>query len=359
MGVNVVEAGSYQVKTGAVFPELEQWIAKRNPSRVFLFMDENTKKYCLPLLQENIPGVVKNAVPVTVMPGEQNKTPETCMYLWEQLTIRHADRNALVINLSGGVLSDMGGFVAATYKRGICFINIPTTLLSMVDASAGGKVGIDFRGYKNQVGLFVDPGAVFIYPPFLNTLPEREVKSGLAEMMKHGLIAEEEYFSEVANLLKNDKLSAAFQPLIQRSVAIKQAIVSKDAKEEGLRKVLNFGHTAGHAIETWSFARQEPLLHGEAIALGMIIELLLSTRHAALPAKKGEDAIRIIMSCFSGTVSEEQDLRQIMSLMKQDKKNTGGKVLFALLDDIGWPVYDVPVDEKDVYDAFKQYARFL
>lgn len=352
MSISTIDAGGYKVIIGGVFDELAHWIYKNSFSRVIIMFDDNTKRYCYPVLKEALPGLTEKARLIEIESGEVHKSLHTCNYLWEKLTYFGTDRNALIINLSGGVLSDMGGFVAATYKRGVKFINLPTTLLSMVDASVGGKLGIDYDGYKNHIGLFTSPQAVFINPVFLKTLPPREFKSGMAEVLKHGLIADKEYFHDVINQLNTNKIN--YQELLGRSVRIKNNIVLQDPHEKGLRKVLNFGHTAGHAIESWTMESGERLLHGEAIAYGMMVELLLSVRYSGLPEKEALQALGFLKSYFGSLSLGSDVLIPILQKMHHDKKNRDGKLLFTLLSETGEAVYDVAVDEKNVVSAMEE-----
>jgi 3-dehydroquinate synthase len=352
MSISTIDAGGYKVFIGSVFDLLADWIDENSFSKIVIMMDDNTKRYCYPVLKEALPGLTERARLIEVGSGEVHKNLHTCNYLWEKLTFYGTDRNALVINLSGGVLSDMGGFVAATYKRGVKFINLPTTLLSMVDASVGGKLGIDYNGYKNHIGLFTSPQAVFINPVFLKTLPPRELKSGMAEVLKHGLIADKEYFHDVISQLGTGKVD--YQGLLERSVRIKNNIVLQDPHEEGLRKVLNFGHTVGHAIESWSFESGERLLHGEAVAYGMMVELLLSVRYSGLPEKEAQQALGFLKSYFGSLGLGSAVLTPILQKMHHDKKNREGKLLFTLLSETGKAVYDVVVDENKVVSAMEE-----
>ena len=352
MSISTIDAGGYKVFIGDIFDELAHWINENPFSRVIIMMDENTRRYCYPVLDEALPALTEKAGLIEIGSGEVHKNLHTCNYLWEKLTYFGADRNALVINLSGGVLSDMGGFVAATYKRGVRFINLPTTLLSMVDASVGGKLGIDYSGYKNHIGLFTSPQAVFVNPVFLKTLPNRELKSGMAEVLKHGLIADKEYFHDVTNQLNTGKVE--YQKLLERSVQIKNNIVLQDPHEKGLRKVLNFGHTVGHAIESWSFESGERLLHGEAIAYGMMVELMLSVRYSGLPEKEAQQALGFLKSYFGSLSLGSEVLIPILQKMHHDKKNRDGKLLFTLLSETGKAVYDVAVDENKVVSAMEE-----
>lgn len=256
----------------------------------------------------------------------------------------HADRNALLINLGGGVITDLGGFAASTYKRGIKFINIPTTLLAMVDAAIGGKTGIDFGGAKNQIGTFAEAEEVLVDRVFLSTLPQRELLSGMAEMLKYGFIAD-------ANLLKSNLEN--YQQFISRCGEIKSEIVAQDLTEKGLRKVLNFGHTLGHAIESHCLTTDYPLLHGEAVALGMAAALWLSVKQCGLDKKvllNYEKQLPMLLSEAELNLTKA-DMDSILAYLVLDKKNKGEKPQFVLLEAIGKPVRDVEVNAEDVRDA--------
>ena len=352
MAYSTIHAGSYNIFIGDIFPKLEQWLDGKSFSSIIILVDENTERFCYPTLRKALPSLAKKARLLDIRSGEVHKTLTTCTYLWEKLTYYGADRNALIINLSGGVLSDMGGFVASTYKRGVRFINLPTTLLSMVDASVGGKLGVDFNGYKNHIGLFAGPAAVFVFPGFLQTLPKREFKSGIAEVLKHGLIADKSYFNDVIGQLEANDID--FQNIVEQSVRIKNKIVLQDPQEKGLRKVLNFGHTVGHAIESWSFESGERLLHGEAIAQGMRVELLLSGKFSGLNKDDAHQAIQYLEKHYGKFIPGNEALDAILKKMHQDKKNNGGRLLFTLLEDIGKAVYDVPIAEKEVTGALEE-----
>jgi 3-dehydroquinate synthase len=294
-------------------------------SQIGILVDENSKKHCLPLLLKAMP-TLSSAVVIAIESGEQHKNLSSCELIWQALTEAHFDRSSLVINLGGGVIGDMGGFAAATYKRGIDFLQVPTTLLAMVDASVGGKLGIDFLGLKNQIGLFKEPIAVLINPLFLNSLPERQLLSGLAEVVKHALIADEEYWN---NLTATSWKNYIWEDIIWRSIQIKSSIVSADPFEKGERKKLNFGHTIGHAIESYWLKKGKDILHGEAIALGMIMESKLSPIQTA----QQEEIITFIQDIFK--LPSLPPKEALIDWMKHDKKNANDKVLCSLLDRIG------------------------
>src|SRR5476651_2043255 len=261
--------------------ELVKFIDRGQYSRFFVLTDENTAKHCLPLLREKL-GSADNFDIIEINAGEESKDINFCIGVWKMLIDFGADRQSLLINLGGGVISDLGGFAASTFKRGIDFVHVPTTLLSQVDASVGGKTGIDIDSIKNIIGTFTQPKAVFIEYGFIDTLPARQILSGVAEMLKHGLIADAAYWE----LLKNSDLKKPTAELIYLSIAIKNKVVIEDPHEKGIRKALNFGHTIGHAIETYSLINDEDhLSHGEAIAIGMICEAYLAHKKTGLPAE--------------------------------------------------------------------------
>ncbi len=263
------------------------------------------------------------------------------MDVWEALSDLDADRKSLVINLGGGVVTDLGGFVASTFKRGVDFINVPTTLLSMVDASVGGKTGVDLGPLKNQIGVINQPKMVLVVTSFLKTLEERQLHSGYAEMLKHGLIQDSTYWE----ILKSVSTFDGIDSLVQTSVGIKNKVVIEDPTEKGLRKILNFGHTLGHAIESYFLESEvhETLLHGEAIAIGMILEGYLSHKLSGLPENEMNDIKSTFLSRYEKVSFTEEDIHNILSLLKFDKKNSHGKINFVLLEQIGKPVIDVQI----------------
>ena len=323
---------------------------KDNYSSYTVLVDENTRRDCYPLIKDSLP--VHSVMEINS--GEENKNLTTCVDIWTYLTTNEVDRSAILINLGGGVIGDMGGFSASCYKRGIDFINIPTTLLAQVDASVGGKLGIDFNGYKNHIGLFTEPEAVLIDPIFLETLPHKELLSGFAEIIKHGLIADRSYWNKAKSLPITPENAGL---LIHESVEIKKNVVSSDFKEAGKRKLLNFGHTIGHAIE--SFFMESPdherLLHGEAIAIGMIAEAWLSMKYGSLSGEELKEISTYLLALYGKVVIEEKYFDEIMGRMSQDKKNKDNKLLFTLLEQIGVGIWDVDVTYEDAEKAIQYY----
>jgi 3-dehydroquinate synthase len=316
----------------------------------FILVDENTHQFCLPQLITNVEALTSAEI-IEIDSGEENKNLETCIQLWEVLTELGADRHSILINLGGGVVTDMGGFVAATYKRGIRFYNIPTTLLAQVDASTGSKTGVDLGGLKNQVGVFADPQAVYINPGFLRTLPNEQLQSGFGEIVKHALIADKDYW----NLIKREVYYDVenWGNLIKPSLNIKSNIVLKDPTEKGLRKLLNFGHTIGHALETYALENKRPLLHGQAVALGMLAEAWLSVQLTGLSVDEFNEIQTIILSNFDVFQFEERNFDRILELMGHDKKNVSGKVRLTLVTQIGKGAYDICCEEGLLRDALK------
>jgi 3-dehydroquinate synthase len=287
--------------------------------------------------------------------GEENKNIETCVQIWNVLTELGADRKSLVINLGGGVVTDLGGFVASTFKRGVDFINIPTSLLSMVDASVGGKNGVDLGNLKNQIGVFNLPVMVLVDTSYLETVPQNEMRSGLAEMLKHGLIFDKGYWEQFLDLKAID--FADFDSLIYRSVEIKNEIVTLDPTEQNIRKSLNFGHTLGHAIESYFLENQNKttLLHGEAIAVGMILESYISLDKKLISESEYLQIKTTIKSIFDDVVFVENDIEPILELLIHDKKNEYGSIQFALIEGIGKIRINQLVENELIRSAFNDY----
>ncbi|SFG65827.1 3-dehydroquinate synthase [Algoriphagus hitonicola] len=318
-------------------------------SQLLVLTDQNTLRDCYPLIEKSLP---KHSV-FTISPGEEFKTLKTCSEIWEKMTELALDRKALILNLGGGVLGDMGGFCASIYKRGIRFINMPTTLLSQVDASVGGKLGVDFQGFKNHLGVFNEPEVVLISSKFLRTLPKQELRSGFAEVIKHGLIQDRAYFDSLnfQNWDQNDWTS-----LISHSVEIKKQVVQEDPKELGLRKILNFGHTLGHALETFYLNGPKHLLHGEAIAAGMICEAWLSAEKTGLAKKELFEIAEKLIQVYGKIEIESSEWEAILELCLQDKKNEGKTILFSLLQSIGSCTYNIPVSRGEMTQALTYYT---
>jgi len=336
------------------FSQLNEFLHEKSFSKIFILVDENTHEYCLPVLLGNMETDLGFEI-LEIEAGEEMKNIQTANQLWEILTEMQADRKALVINLGGGVITDMGGFVASTYKRGVQFINIPTTLLSMCDASIGGKTGIDLMHFKNMVGTFTFPEQIFIYSKFLDTLPFKELRSGFAEMLKHGLIADKMHWENLIQISKLDTESVI--PHIQTSMDIKQTIVDQDFHEKNIRKTLNFAHTIGHAIESLCLNQGNPILHGEAVAAGMICEAHLSYLEDLLSEEESKMVIEKIQKYYPYLdISDFKD-EDIFALLLNDKKNADSNINFSLLSGIGTCVFDHQCSPKNIADSLNFYRK--
>ena len=340
-----------------VYTELNNYIKRENPSKIFILVDTNTHDLCLPQFMANLKsGDIETEV-MEMPEGEDHKTIDICMGVWEAMSQYNADRNSLLINLGGGVVTDLGGFVASTYMRGINYINVPTSLLAMVDASVGGKTGVDLGVLKNQVGIISEGDMVLIDVSFLGTLPKNQMISGFAEMLKHGLITDAKYWHTLTHLENLD--ISDLDKLIYDSVVIKNNIVMQDPTEKGLRKTLNFGHTLGHAIESYFLDNDSKttLLHGEAIAIGMILESYISTKTLGLSQKELSEISEGILKTFSKIKFEAQDYNHIIELMKYDKKNSHGIIKFVLLESIGKAKINCEVPNSIIIEAFEYYKN--
>ncbi len=338
------------VKIGPIAETLSQYLSDKNYSKVMILVDQNTKKHCY----ESVKPLLPAHKVIQIKAGEENKNLETCSYIWEQMTENELDRHSLLVNLGGGVIGDMGGFCAATYKRGIDFIQIPTTLLSQVDASVGGKLGIDFQGFKNHIGVFTLPNTVLIDKEFLKSLPERELRSGFAEIIKHCLIQDATKWKEI-RILDLDQQNLG--DLIQHSVEIKKQVVTADPTEKGLRKILNFGHTLGHAIETFFLDKgKKRLLHGEAIAAGMIAEAYIGFQKGMVNEDELAQIEEFIYAVYGTVNIDPNDFEAIIKLTQQDKKNKGKLVRASILKGIGDCAYDISLSKTDMKKALAYYS---
>ena len=350
-----ITSSSYAVHFNeTAYKELNAHLKKANYSKVFILVDENTHNDCLAPFMAEIHGEYDFEI-IEIEPGEIHKNIETCTQVWEVLSELDADRKSVLINVGGGVITDLGGFVASTFKRGIDFINVPTTLLSMVDASVGGKTGIDLGSLKNQVGVINQPVMVLVVSSFLHTLEERQMHSGFAEMLKHGLIQDANYWNQLKKLSSFDDIDE----LIYHSVSIKNKVVLEDPTEQNLRKILNYGHTLGHAVESYFLEspEHELLLHGEAIAVGMILEGYLSNKLTGLPKTELEDIKNVFLSRYPKVDFTQNDISEILKLLKFDKKNSHGNINFVLLKKIGEPQIDVKVPQELLEQSFAYYKE--
>jgi 3-dehydroquinate synthase len=327
------------------------FLSDKSYSKIIVLTDINTHKHCYPILKPHLP---KHTL-IKIKAGEVHKNIATCQQIWEAMTEAELDRHALMIDLGGGVVGDMGGFCASTYKRGIDFIQIPTTLLSQVDASVGGKLGIDFQGFKNHIGVFTQPNAVLIDAHFLKTLSVRELRSGFAEVIKHCLIADADKWNEIRLIDFEDQ---NWTELIVHSVDIKKKIVTQDPTEKGIRKILNFGHTLGHAVETYFLSKptNEQLLHGEAIAAGMVMEAFVAYRKKMIDLQTLERIEEFIFSVYGKADLKTTDTATIIELAKHDKKNKDGQLRFSLLENVGHCAFDIVVSNAEIRQALEYYV---
>lgn len=355
--MEALKTNSYSIYFNeSCYTYLQEVLQRGSYSTLFVIADTNTSQYCLPNFLAQVVTELSIEI-IEIDAGEINKSIETCIEVWHALTELGADRKSIVINLGGGVVTDLGGFVASTFKRGMDFINVPTSLLAMVDASIGGKTGVDLGVLKNQVGVINNPVAVLIDTAFLETLPSNEMRSGLAEMLKHGLIADRGYwnqFTDLSNLTTND-----LGELIYKSVVIKNTIVEQDPTEKGTRKSLNFGHTIGHAIESYFLDNPEktPLLHGEAIAIGMVIEAYFSFSKSLITSAEYIEVKTIIKGIFDQVDFTQNDITEITKLLVHDKKNVSGEVQFVLLDGLGKTRIAETVDNPLIIKGFEDYQN--
>jgi 3-dehydroquinate synthase len=357
--VTTIDAGGHTVHVGpGALQALEARLAAEpTGTRTFILGDENTLHHCLPELLHTVP-VLQEAEVLSVQAGESSKSISCCQNIWEELLGHAADRNAILIDLGGGVITDLGGFVAGTFKRGIRFINLPTTLMGMVDAAIGGKTGVDLGGVKNPIGLFNDPFMVCVHAPFLRTLGKRELLNGVAEMLKHGLIRDATHWQAIRKAPLHDM--QALLPLITRSVEIKAAIVKEDPMEQGSRRLLNFGHTIGHGIEAHSWeGAHRPFLHGEAVAMGMVCEAWLSWRMGLLEREAYDEIAAHLLDLYKPYPLDSTGHYRVLELMRNDKKNVEGQFRFTLLSAIGEGCVDVRVNASQVQEALEHYRALV
>ena len=350
--MQALQLSDYQIFVGNFWSELTAFLQQKNYTQTLVLVDENTEKSCLERFRSHFPAKIHV---IRIPSGELNKTIETCQKIWLEMFAAKADRRSVLICLGGGVIGDMGGFSASTFKRGIDFIQIPTTLLSQVDSSIGGKLGIDFAAVKNSIGVFANPKAVFISSDFLTTLSAREVRSGFGEIIKHALIADADQW---ADLIKIDKLTTVnWDNIITPSLKIKQRVVEIDPFERGLRKALNFGHTVGHAVESMALETKNPLTHGEAIAVGMICEAYLSHILRGLSETELKNIVAFILKIYGKYDIQPFDFQSLIALMQQDKKNDGDEINFSFLPKIGEVAVNCTATPQYIADSLNYYIN--
>ena len=329
-------------------------IAECEHDRTFILVDETTERCCLPIVSDM--DCVRGAQTIIIGATDTNKTLESLSHVWEALGKGGATRHSLLINIGGGMVTDLGGFAASTFKRGINYINIPTTLLAMVDASVGGKTGINFHGLKNEVGVFSNASTVILDTIFLKTLDAENIRSGYAEMLKHGLISNEQMWAELVTFELENPDFSKLSRMLADSVAVKQRIVTEDPLELGIRKALNLGHTAGHAFESFAL-KQEPILHGYAVAYGLICELYLSTIKTDFPSDKMHQTVSFIKEHYGKMTITCDDYPTLLELMTHDKKNVAGTINFTLLGGIGDIRINQTATKEEIYEALDFYRE--
>ena len=337
--------------------DLESTLSATHYDCLFILTDETTARLCLPLCKKC--EAVRKAKFIAIGPGDENKTLSSLSHVWQQLSEQHATRRSLLVNIGGGMVTDLGGFAASTFKRGIKFINIPTTLLAMVDASVGGKTGINFNGLKNEIGVFRNAFEVIISTGFLRSLDGNNICSGFAEMLKHALISSEDDWAQLMHYDLQSPDLDILHHLVEKSVNVKKHIVREDPEERGIRKALNFGHTAGHAIESLSLQSQHPVLHGYAVAWGLVCELYLSCKRLGFPHDAMLQTIRFIKENYGVFAFDCKQYDKLYELMTHDKKNTGNAVNFTLLSDIGQIHIDQSATKDEIFDMLDFYRETM
>lgn len=335
---------------------LTQAIEEVKHDLLFVLCDETTERLCLPVVSDS--ECMNNAQRIVIPATDTHKTLESLTHVWSELQRMGATRHSLMVNLGGGMVTDLGGFAASTFKRGMPYINIPTTLLSMVDASVGGKTGINFGGLKNEIGVFNNARSVILDTIFLRTMDYENICSGYAEMLKHGLINNEEMWAELMNfsLELNDESLETLGRMVAESVAVKERIVTEDPTEHGIRKALNLGHTAGHAFESLALERK-PVLHGYAVAWGMIVELYLCCVKTGFPQDKMRQTVAFIKENYGRMAITCDDYPHLIELMHHDKKNEGNSINFTLLGGIGDIRINQTASEEEIMEALDFYRE--
>lgn len=337
------------VISGNLERDLVNAISECEHDRIFVLTDETTQELCWPKIKNF--KALKNSTPIIIKATDTHKNLDTLSQVWQALSNGGATRHSLMINLGGGMVTDLGGFAASTFKRGIDFINIPTTLLAMVDASVGGKTGINFGGLKNEIGVFSDSRFVIINTQFLDTLDHDNICSGYAEMLKHGLISDERTWAELVTFDLSTPDLSQLQRMVAESIKVKERIVEADPHEHGIRKALNLGHTMGHAFESFAMRRGTPILHGYAVAYGLISELYMSARKTAFPTDRMHQTVRFIRENYGTFNITCDDYPTLIELMRHDKKNTSGIINFTLLGNVGDIRINQTANEEEIKEA--------
>ena len=353
--MKTILATDHQISFGIDgYQDLQQLLKENKYSKIFVLVDTNSHTLCLTHFLENLATTIAIEI-IEFGHGEENKNIQTCVEIWKVLTELGGDRKSVIINLGGGVVTDLGGFIASTFKRGIDFVHVPTTLLGMVDAAIGGKNGVDLEQLKNQIGIIRNPKAIIVDSYFLHTLPQNQLLSGMAEMLKHGLVFNKKYWDQFDDIQNID--FQKLDTLIYESIIIKNTIVKQDPTENGIRKALNFGHTLGHAIESFFLesSTKKNLLHGEAIAIGMILESFLSLQKKLISTDQYQNIKTKIKNTFPFVEIDQDDHQVILDLLIHDKKNEYGSVQFVLLDQIGNTKLNQTASNEMIIKAFADY----
>ncbi len=336
---------------------LNELLSAYEARQVFVLCDDNSRKHCLPLIA-GFP-CLKEAQHISIPAGDEHKNLDTLATVWSFLSRKGGTRKSLLINLGGGMPSDLGGFAAASFKRGIDFINIPTTLLACVDAALGGKTGINFDGFKNEIGAFYPAKAVLVYPAFFRSLDRENQYSGYAEMLKHGLLSSKTHWQQVLNFDPATASNEESAGLILDSMSVKERIVKEDPVEKGLRKALNLGHTIGHAFESHSHKQHKALLHGHAVALGLVCELYLSHKLSGFPLQELKACVNRVKNAYSAYPLQKSDYPALLELMQHDKKNSDQQIRFCLLQDIGKILPDATAGLEQIEESLDYYCESM
>lgn len=347
------------IYTNFVEDALDALVDKINPNSIFILVDHNTLERVLPRILSECK-TLGDAQIIKIKPGDENKSLDSLSIIWKQMSDWGATRNSLLINLGGGMITDIGAFAAATFKRGIKFINVPTTLLAAVDAAVGGKTGINFNGFKNEIGAFKNADAVIISTTFLGTLPPEEIKSGYAEMIKHAMITDKGIFDNIIKMPITTIDPNSMLDLVEQSNDVKNDIVSQDPFEQNIRKALNFGHTVGHAFESLALNRQSPIPHGYAVAYGLIVETIISVMKYHFPTDIMRKLASYIYINYRGFSFSCEDYDVLIDIMKHDKKNrVKGEIAMTLLRNIGELEINTQVTDDEIKAAFDIYREEL
>ncbi len=343
--------------TNNLTQEISNQIERLSPDSVFLLADTNTYRLCLPLLAKD------NSMatyPIIEIPaGDENKNLNSLSIVWEYLSSHGATRKSMLINIGGGMTTDLGGFAASTFKRGIHYINVPTSLLGAVDAAVGGKTGINFNGLKNEVGVIQSADAVILYPEFFRTLDTKNILSGYAEMLKHALLKSGQEWKDVVSFDFDNINYDLLGELTQRSIAVKEAIVAQDPTEQNIRKALNLGHTFGHAFESFSYTSEQPLLHGYAVAFGLVCEIYLSQKKLGFPAAILSQLVQLVKENYGIVQYSCKNYDTLYELMTHDKKNDRSGINFTLMGGIGDIRINQHATKEEIFEAFDFLADCL